>query len=320
MRVFCNAPSEGIASYMIRQRTLKNVIRATGIGVHTGEKVFLTLRPAPVNTGIVFCRADLDPVVEIPAKAEFIGDTSLCTCLAKGDARIATVEHLLSALAGMGIDNAYIDVNSVELPIMDGSAGPFVFLVKSAGIEEQNAAKRFMRIKKKIEVKDGDKFVAVEPYEGFQVNFAIDFDHPAFEDGTKKATLDFSSMSYVKEVSRARTFGFLSDYEYIRKNNLALGASLDNAIVLDDYKVMNQDGLRYPDEFVRHKILDVLGDLYLLGHSLIGAVTGYKSGHALNSQLLNAILSQEDAYEIVTYEDAKQSPILFMPSIADVAV
>ncbi len=300
---------------MIKQRTLKNVVRATGVGVHAGEKVYLTLRPAPANTGIIFRRIDLDPVVEIPASVKFIGDTSLSTCLAKDGAHVATVEHLLSALAGVGIDNLFVDLTSPELPIMDGSAGPFVFLIQSAGIEEQNSAKEFIRIKKKIKVEDGDKTVMIEPYHGFQVGFGIDFDHPLFNESNQNATLDFSSTSYVKEVSRARTFGFLSDYEYIRKNNLAKGASLDNAIVLDEYKILNQDGLRYPDEFVKHKILDVIGDLYLLGYSVIGSFKGYKSGHALNSRLLKQLLMCEDAWEVVTFEDPAELPFAFTPAV-----
>lgn len=301
---------------MIKQRTLKNVVRATGVGVHTGEKVYLTLRPAPVNTGIIFRRTDLKPAVEIPASVQYIGDTSLSTCLAKDNARVATVEHLLSALAGVGIDNLYIDITSPELPIMDGSAGPFVFLIQSAGIEEQNVAKEFIRIKRKIKIEDGDKTVMVEPYNGFKVSFGIAFDHPLFDESNQSASIDFSSTSYVKEVARARTFGFLSDYEYIRKNNLAKGASLDNAVVLDEFKILNQDGLRYPDEFVKHKILDVIGDLYLLGHSLIGSFSGYKSGHALNSRLLNQLLAQKDAWEIITYDNPEELPFAFIPAVA----
>lgn len=297
---------------MIKQRTLKNVIKATGIGVHTGEKVYLTLRPAPVNSGIIFRRIDLPEVVEIPALAQYIGDTSLSTCLIKGGVKVSTVEHLLSALAGVGVDNAYIDLTASELPIMDGSAGPFVFLIQSAGVEEQNAAKQFIRIKRKIRVKEGDKSAQIEPYEGFKVTFGISFDHPAFDNSNQEATLDFSTTSYVKEVSRARTFGFLSDFEMLRRNNLALGANLDNAIALDDFKVVNQDGLRYKDECVKHKILDVVGDLYLLGRSLVGAFTGYKSGHHLNSILLQELLSQENAWEVVTFEDPKDSPIAYM--------
>lgn len=300
---------------MIRQRTLNNPVRATGVGVHTGDKVYLTLHPAPVDTGIVFRRVDLDPVVEIPASVEFIGDTSLCTCLAKGDVRVATVEHLLSALAGVGVDNLYIDVTAPELPIMDGSAGPFIFLIRSAGIKEQDAPKQFILIKKPIEVQEGDKAARIEPHQGFKVSFGIDFKHPAFNASNQKATLDFSSTSYVKEVSRARTFGFMSDYELVRKMNLAKGASLDNAIVMDEYRILNEDGLRYSDEFVKHKILDVIGDLYLLGHSVIGAFTGYKSGHALNSQLLKRLLAEQDAWEIVTYDDPETLPIAFIPVV-----
>ncbi len=305
---------------MIKQRTLKNIIRATGIGVHTGEKVYLTLRPAPIDTGIIFVRADLDPAVEIPARSEFVGDTSLCTCLVKDNVRIATVEHLLSALAGLGIDNLYVEVTAPELPIMDGSAGPFVFLIQSAGVVEQNAPKKFIRIKKKVRVKHEDKWVCMEPYNGFQVDFSIEFDHPVISDDTQDLLLDFSSSSYVKEVSRARTFGFLSDYEYIRKQNLALGASLDNAVVLDEYKILNQDGLRYKDEFVKHKILDVIGDLYLMGYSVIGRFKGYKSGHMMNSMLLSKLMADESAYEVVTFEeDAADMPISFIPAVAAIA-
>lgn len=305
---------------MIKQRTLKNIIRATGIGVHTGEKVYLTLRPAPADTGIIFVRADLDPAVEIPARSEFVGDTSLCTCLVKDNVRIATVEHLLSALAGLGIDNLYVEVTAPELPIMDGSAGPFVFLIQSAGVVEQNAPKKFIRIKKKVRVKHQDKWVCMEPYNGFKVDFSIEFDHPVISDDTQDLSLDFSSSSYVKEVSRARTFGFLSDYEYIRKQNLALGASLDNAVVLDEYKILNQDGLRYKDELVKHKILDVIGDLYLMGHSVIGRFQGYKSGHMMNSMLLTKLMADESAYEVVTFEeDASDMPISFIPAVAAIA-
>lgn len=300
---------------MIKQRTLKNVVRATGIGVHSGEKVYLTLRPAAVDTGIVFRRIDLNPIVSIPARATNICDTSLCTCIGVDDVRIATVEHLLSALAGFGIDNLYVDVTSSEVPIMDGSSAPFAFLIKSAGIEEQNALKKFLRIKKKVEVKDGDKHVSVKPFDGFKVAFGIDFQHPAFKVVPQSAVLDFSTTSYEKEVSRARTFGMLSQYEQVRKMNLWLGASFDNAIVIDDYKVLNEDGLRYPDEFVKHKILDVIGDLYLLGYSLIGECEGFKSGHTLNSQLLITLLERQDAWEVVTFKDTEKSPIVFMPAM-----
>ncbi len=296
---------------MIRQRTLKNVIRATGVGLHTGEKVYLTLRPAAPDSGIIFRRVDLDEPVEIPAIPENVGDTTLSTTLIKDGVRISTVEHLLSAMAGLGIDNAYVDLNAAEVPIMDGSAGPFVFLIQSAGIEEQNAPKRFIRIKKQVRVEDGDKWVNFEPFDGFKVAFTIDFDHPAFKEGSQIAEVDFSTTSFVREVSRARTFGFMNQIEQLRSNNLALGGSLDNAVVVDDYRVLNEDGLRYVDEFVKHKILDSIGDLYLLGHSLIGAFSGHKSGHALNNELLRALLAQEDAWEEVTFEDASTAPISF---------
>ncbi|MFO1258446.1 MAG: UDP-3-O-acyl-N-acetylglucosamine deacetylase [Gammaproteobacteria bacterium] len=295
---------------MIRQRTLKNEIRATGVGVHTGEKVFLTLKPAPVNTGIVFKRVDLQPEVIIPAKAEFVGDTSFCTTLVKEGVRIGTVEHLMSALSGLGIDNAYVELSAPEVPIMDGSCSPFVFLIQSAGIQTQDAPKRFIVIKQALEVHDGDKWVRVEPFDGFKVSFSIDFDHPVIRNSQQDTVLNFASASFVKEVSRARTFGFLADFEWLRANNLASGASLDNAIVLDDYKVLNEDGLRYENEFVRHKILDAVGDLYLLGHSVIGAFYGRKSGHTLNNKLNRAILADESAYEIVTFEEQQKSPAL----------
>ena len=300
---------------MIRQRSLKNVIKATGITLHGGERAELTLRPAPPNTGIIFTRIDLDPPVEIPARAENVGDTTLSTCLIKDGARVSTVEHLLSAFAGLGIDNAYVDISTAEIPIMDGSAGPFVFLVQSAGIQEQNAPKGFIRIKRKVKVKEGDKWACFEPFEGFKVTFSIEFDHPVFNSLCKTATLDFSSTSYVKEVSRARTFGFMADFERLRELNLALGASLDNAIAIDDYRVLNEDGLRYEDEFVKHKILDAIGDLYLLGSSLIGAFSGHKSGHALNNKLLRKLLAQEDAWEYVTFDDIAAAPISYMRPI-----
>ena len=297
---------------MIKQRTLKNVIRATGVGLHTGEKVYLTLRPALPDTGIVFRRVDLDTPVDIPAKAENVGDTRLSTTLVKDEVRISTVEHLLSAIAGLGIDNAYVDVSAPEVPIMDGSAGPFVFLIQSAGVEEQNIAKRFIRIKRPVEVKEGDKLARFEPFNGFKVSFGIDFDHPAMGHESLRSVIDFSSTSFVKEVSRARTFGFLRDIETLRDNGLALGGSMDNAIVVDDFRVLNEDGLRYDDEFVKHKILDAIGDLYLLGHSLIGAFSGYKSGHELNNRLLKALIAQPEAWEEVTFADAEQAPISYM--------
>jgi UDP-3-O-[3-hydroxymyristoyl] N-acetylglucosamine deacetylase len=293
----------GEKALMIRQRTLKNVIRATGVGLHTGEKVFLTLRPAAADTGIVFRRVYLPEPVDIPATAENVGNTQLSTTLEKDGVEISTVEHLLSAFAGLGIDNAYVDVSAPEVPIMDGSAGPFVFLIQSAGVEEQNALKKFIRIKESVEVRDGDKFARFEPFEGFKVSFGIDFDHPVFTEDTQFSSIDFSSTSFVKEVSRARTFGFLREIEMLREKNLALGGSMDNAIVVDDYRVLNDDGLRYEDEFVKHKILDAIGDLYLLGHSLIGAFYGYKSGHALNNRLLNKLVATPEAWEEVTFEE-----------------
>jgi UDP-3-O-[3-hydroxymyristoyl] N-acetylglucosamine deacetylase len=300
---------------MINQRTLKNVIKATGITLHGGQRAELILRPAPANTGILFRRIDLNPIVDIPALANFVGDTTLSTTLVKDGVRIATVEHLLSAFAGLGIDNAFVDVTAAEIPIMDGSAGPFVFLIQSAGIEEQHIAKRFIRIKRKVIVKDGDKWASFEPFNGFKVNFTIDFDHPLFKFNPKTATFDFSSVSYVKEVSRARTFGFMADFEKLQAANLALGASLDNAIAIDDFRILNEDGLRYENEFVKHKILDAIGDLYLLGSSLVGSFSGYKSGHALNNKLLRQLLATEDAWESVTFEDTENAPISYIKPI-----
>lgn len=300
---------------MIWQRTLKNVIRATGVGLHTGEKVYLTLRPAAPDTGIVFRRVDLEPPVEIRACAENVGDTRLSSTLVQEGVRVSTVEHLLSAFAGLGIDNAYVDVSAAEVPIMDGSAGPFVFLLQSAGVEEQNKAKRFIRIKRKVEVEEGDKRAFFEPFDGFKVSFTIDFDHPAFKERSQFATVDFSSTSFVREVSRARTFGFLRDIEMLRQKELALGGSLDNAVVVDDYRVMNDDGLRYEDEFVKHKILDAIGDLYLLGHSLIGAFNGHKSGHALNNRLLRELINQQDAWEEITFDEPEDAPISYMKPV-----
>jgi len=297
---------------MIRQRTLNNTIRATGVGLHSGEKVYLTLKPAPVDSGIIFRRVDLDPIVDIPAKALQVGETTLSTTLVSGNAKVDTVEHLLSAMAGLGIDNAIVELSAQEVPIMDGSSGPFVFLLQSAGIAEQEAPKKFIRIKKKVEVREGDKIASFLPYEGFKVTFEIDFDHPVFRQSVQKASLDFSSTSYVKEVSRARTFGFTKDLEYMRSKNLALGGSVKNAIVVDDYRVLNEDGLRYDDEFVKHKILDAVGDLYLLGHSLIGEFVGHKSGHGLNNRLLRELLQQQDAWEFVEYTETETSPITYM--------
>ncbi len=296
---------------MIRQRTLKNVIRATGVGIHSGQKVYMTLRPAAVNTGIVFRRTDLKDPVCLLARAENVGDTSLSTALVKDGVRVQTIEHLLSAFAGLGIDNAYVDLSAAEVPIMDGSAGPFVFLLQSAGIEEQDAHKRFIRIRKEIVVRDGDKWARFEPFDGFKVGFSIEFDHPAFSQRSCSAEIDFSTTSFVKEVSRARTFGFMRDLEMLRERNLVLGGSMDNAIVLDDYRVLNEDGLRYEDEFVKHKILDAIGDLYLLGHSLIGAFYGHKSGHFLNNKLLRALVADESAWEEVVFDRPEEVPISY---------
>ena len=300
---------------MIRQCTLRNVIKATGVGLHTGRKIYLSLRPAPPNTGIVFRRIDLDSSVEIKACPENVGDTTLSTTLGHGEVRVSTVEHLLSAMAGLGIDNACVDLSAPEVPIMDGSAGPFVFLLQSAGIEEQNAPKRFIRIKKPVAVEEDDKWARFEPFEGFKVSFSIEFDHPVFHKGVSAATVDFSTTSFVKEVSRARTFGFMRDLERLRERNLALGGNLDNAIVIDDYRVLNEDGLRYEDEFVKHKVLDAIGDLYLLGHSLIGSFSGHKSGHALNNKLLKALVAEQSAWEMVTFEDQVDVPIIYMQPV-----
>jgi UDP-3-O-[3-hydroxymyristoyl] N-acetylglucosamine deacetylase len=296
---------------MAQQRTLKNSIRATGIGLHTGRKVLMVLRPAPPNTGIVFRRVDLEPAVDIPARATNVTETTLGTTLAVGSAGVSTVEHLLSAMAGLGIDNAFVELTAGEVPIMDGSAGPFVFLIQSAGIELQSSAKRFVRVRRRVEVQDGDKWARFEPHEGFRVNFEIEFDHPVFHRHAQRATMDFSTMTYLREVSRARTFGFMRDMEALRGRNLALGGTLDNAIVLDDYRILNEDGLRFEDEFVRHKILDAIGDLYLLGHSLIGEFTGYKSGHGLNNRLLRTMLADATAWEEVTFQEESASPISY---------
>jgi UDP-3-O-[3-hydroxymyristoyl] N-acetylglucosamine deacetylase len=299
---------------MLGQRTLRNSIRATGIGLHTGKKIMMTLKPAPPDTGICFRRVDLAQPVDIPARAENVGDTTLGTTLVNGDARISTVEHLLSAFAGLGVDNACVEVTAAEVPIMDGSAGPFVFLLQSAGIEQQDAPKRFIRVKKSVLVEDGDKWARFDPFEGFKVNFEIEFDHPIFKRRLQRATMDFSTTSFLKEISRARTFGFMRDLETLRAHNLALGGTLDNAIVLDDVGVMNEDGLRYEDEFVKHKILDAIGDLYLLGHSLIGEFSGHKSGHGLNNRLLRALLADKEAWEEVTFEGTEQAPISYVPA------
>jgi len=296
---------------MINQRTLKNVIRATGVGIHSGEKVFMTLRPAPVNTGIVFRRVDLDAPVDVPAFATYVGDTSMNTSLEHDGVRVSTVEHLMSAFAGLGIDNAYVDLSNAEVPIMDGSAGPFVFLIQSAGIEEQSAAKRFIRVLEPVEVRVEDKWARLDPFDGFRVSFKIDFEHPVFKSHQSFASVDFSTTSFLKEIARARTFGFMRDIEFLRERNLVLGGSMDNAVVLDDYRVLNEDGLRYEDEFVKHKVLDAIGDLYLLGHPLIGAFSGFKSGHHLNNLLLRELLERESAWEEVTFDDEDLIPVSY---------
>ena len=304
---------------MIKQRTLKSIIKATGITVHGGERAQIILRPAPPNTGVIFRRIDLTPVVDIPASVERVSETTLSTTLSNNHVKIATVEHLLSAFAGLGIDNVFVDVTASEIPIMDGSAAPFVFLIQSAGIEEQPVPKRFIRVKRKIKVTEGEKWAMLEPYNGFKVTFTIAFDHPVFKTRSNTATLDFSSLSYVKEVSRARTFGFVSDFEKLRAINLAKGASLENAIAIDDFRILNEEGLRYDNEFVKHKILDVIGDTYLLGASLIGSFTGFKSGHALNNALLRQLLLEQDAFEYTTFEDKHLAPISYIRPLLEPA-
>jgi len=303
---------------MIKQRTLKNAIRATGVGLHTGDKVYLTLRPAPINTGIVFRRTDLAEPVEIKADPMNVSDTRMSTTLEHDSAKISTVEHLMAAFAGLGIDNAYVDVTAAEVPIMDGSAGPFVFLLQSAGIEEQSVPKQFIRIKKPVRVEDGDKWASFEPWDGFKVSFSIDFDHPSLRKSTQTACVDFSTTSFVKEVSRARTFGFMRDLEMLRAAGLARGGGMENAIVMDNFRVLNEDGLRYEDEFVKHKVLDAIGDLYLLGHPLIGAFSAHKSGHALNNRILRTLLSDQEAWEIVSFEETDRAAISFIRTVQTV--
>lgn len=298
---------------MVKQRTLKNEIRATGVGLHTGRKVYLTLRPAAPNSGIVFRRVDLDPVVEIPAKADFVGDTTLSTTIMKDGVRVSTVEHLMSAMAGLGIDNAIVDLSADEVPIMDGSAGPFVFLIQSAGIVEQNQPKQFIRVIKPVVLEDGDKRAEFLPFDGFKVSFSIDFDHPVFRGRKLDAEVDFSSTSFVREVSRARTFGFMHEIEYLRSKGLARGGSVDNAIVVDKYQILNEDGLRYEDEFVKHKVLDAIGDLYMLGSMLIGEFKAHKSGHGLNNRALLKLIAQKDAWESVTFDsEESEAPISYV--------
>jgi UDP-3-O-[3-hydroxymyristoyl] N-acetylglucosamine deacetylase len=293
---------------MIKQRTIRSQIKATGVGLHSGIKVEMTLRPAAPNTGILFRRIDLDPPADIPVDPSRVTDTRLCSALEGDGAKVSTVEHLLSALAGLGIDNIIIDLSGPEVPIMDGSAAPFVFLLQSAGLEEQNAAKKYIRVKKHVEVREGDKHVSLSPYNGFRLEFGIDFDHPVFEKSGKEVVIDFAETSYVKEIARARTFGFSHEVEMLRNNGLALGGSLDNAIVMDEYRVLNADGLRYDDEFVKHKVLDAIGDLYVLGKPIIGSFHAYKSGHALNNQLLRAMLADQTAWETVSFESIEEAP------------
>jgi len=293
---------------MLRQRTLKSIVRATGVGLHSGAKVTLALRPAQPDTGIVFRRVDLEPPVDLKADPYSVGDTRMASCLERNGVKLGTVEHLMSALAGLGIDNLYVDVDATEIPIMDGSAAPFVFLLQSAGIEEQNAAKKFLRVKKLVEVKDGDKWARLEPYDGFKLVFSILFNHPAVDQSGTRVEIDFADQSYIREISRARTFGFTQDVEALREQGLALGGSLDNAIVMDEYRVLNAEGLRVPEEFVRHKVLDAVGDLYLVGHPLLAAFSAHKSGHAMNNRLLRELLADADAWEWVSYEHAADAP------------
>ncbi|WP_318483170.1 UDP-3-O-acyl-N-acetylglucosamine deacetylase [Photobacterium leiognathi] len=297
---------------MIRQRTLKSIVQTTGVGLHSGRKVTLTLRPAAANTGVIYRRTDLNPPVDFPANADSVRDTMLCTALVNEEGvRISTVEHLNAALAGMGIDNVIIEVNAPEIPIMDGSASPFIYLLQSAGIETLNTPKRFLRIKKPVRIEDGDKWAELVPYNGFRLDFAIEFNHPAIESDQQRLVLDFSSQSFVKNISRARTFGFMRDIEYLQSQNLCLGGSFDNAIVLDDYRILNDDGLRFDNELVTHKVLDAIGDLYMCGHNIIGEMRAYKSGHALNNKLLRAVLADQKAYEWSTFEDEQQVPVTF---------
>ena len=297
---------------MLKQRTLKSLIRASGVGLHSGVKVNMVLRPAAPDTGIIFRRVDLEPVVDLPAKALMVGDTRMCSCIERDGAKVGTIEHLMSAFAGLGIDNAYVDLDAAEVPILDGSAAPFVFLIQSAGIEEQNAAKKFIRVKRPIEVREtdrsGDKWARLDPFDGFRLTFSIVFNHPAIDRTGQEITLDFAEQSYVREVSRARTFGFMQEVEWLRENGLALGGGLDNAVVLDEYRVLNGEGLRYSDEFVKHKVLDAIGDLYLLGHPLLASVTAHKSGHALNNVLARELLSRPEDWELVSFEDAADAP------------
>ncbi|MEN7342857.1 MAG: UDP-3-O-acyl-N-acetylglucosamine deacetylase [Pseudomonadota bacterium] len=296
---------------MLRQRTLKTTIRATGVGLHTGEKVYLTLRPAAANTGVVFRRVDLPEPCDIPADGRRVQETMLGTNLFNGEHKVATVEHLLAAVSALGIDNLYVDISAPEVPIMDGSSAPFVFLLQSAGIEEQDVAKKMLRIKRHVRVEDGDKWAELKPYDGFKINFGISFNHPVINQQRQHISLDLSSSAFVRDVSRARTFGFMRDIEVLRERGLTLGGSMDNAIVLDDYRILNEDGLRYDDEFVKHKVLDAVGDLYLLGHNLIGEYSAYKSGHDLNNKLVRAVLADASSYEIKTFGQAESAPVSY---------
>lgn len=293
---------------MLRQRTLKAIVSATGVGLHTGQKVRMSLRPAQPDTGVVFRRLDLPGAPDIPARADLVGETRLCSCLVRGETRVYTIEHLMSALSGLGVDNAYVDLDGPEVPIMDGSAAPFVLLIQQAGIEEQGAPKRFLRVKKRIEARDGDKWAALEPYEGFKLSFSIVYKHPVIERSNTSLTVDFATTSYLKEVARARTYGFMHDVEDLRDVGLALGGGLENAVVLDEHRVLNAEGLRFGDEFIRHKILDAIGDLYLLGRPFLAAFSAYKSGHALNNLLLRALAADPSASEVVTFEKAEEAP------------
>jgi UDP-3-O-[3-hydroxymyristoyl] N-acetylglucosamine deacetylase len=300
---------------MLKQRTVKQLVRTTGVGLHSGTKVELTLRPAAVDTGIVFRRVDLDPVVEFPSNADIVGDTRMASVLTKGDARVSTVEHLMSACAGLGIDNLYVDVTAEEIPIMDGSASSFVFLLQQAGVQEQAAAKKFIRVLQPVEVRQGsganEKWARLSPYDGFKLDFFIEFNHPAVDGTTQRALVDFGKVSYVHDVARARTFGFMQDVESLRGMGLARGGSLENAIVMDEYRILNADGLRYEDEFVRHKILDAIGDLYLVGNPLLASYEAHKSGHGLNNLLLRELLAHPESYEIVTFEGQEVAPVSY---------
>ncbi len=301
---------------MLKQRTLKNSISARGVGLHSGKKVLMVLRPAAANTGIVFRRTDLDQPADVPARADLVGETAFGTSIVNGNAKVSTIEHLLSAVAGLGLDNIYVDLSAAEVPIMDGSAAPFVFLLQAAGIQEQNAPKKFMRILKTVRVTEGDKWAEFKPYDGFKLNIEIEFDHPVFRKREQTGVMEFSTTAFLKEISRARTFGFVKDLEFLRSRNLALGGTLENAIVLDDYRILNEDGLRYEDEFVKHKILDAIGDLYLIGGPVLGEFTGFKSGHGLNNKLLRAVLADAEATEVVSFAETEPAPIVFSTAAA----